>query len=646
VDLQHLAGSPSENTEFDLTGSSFLINEVRDKIRKAARAGTDVLIWGETGTGKELVAAAIHKASPQSSGPYISINCGALDESLLMDTLFGHVKGAFTEARMERKGAFLSADGGTLLLDEIANASLKVQQALLRALSMRCIRPLGADADTAFNTRVVAATNVDLRECVRAGAFREDLYYRLAIISIETPPLRHHKEDIPQLAAFCIREAAANMGQSDVQVHLSHGALELIVAYDWPGNVRELKNCLTRAMAFAEGDLILPQHIMLEQDAFHAYGKAVPAQAPPGRLRAGELAEPLAALPLRKQKSLPEGAEQLPAKEQGDGVFRDTLKDGAQYSPMGEGHAAEYLWPAPPREIFTPVRLDKNAESDDVDHSANTTGNLPPDRLPEPAQGNAEEDCPAQDGQTPLPQPDTAYFSAASRAFPLRGAAADAALRSPFQHPESMARDRAEAIAAGSGSSTAASSVFTVPPDTPLPLGNVPLRGFSSAPADADIPLPLPGRAGKADTHRTVALAAGQKSFSGSSASLPFASPARASPYPGRQGNRSFAEPASPSSGHKHESERPGSGGMQPLDDLLLERLNERQSRCLQFLQINGEITRAQYESLAGQGICARTAQNDLKELVKLGILERLGAGPGVHYVLLRQEVDAWSGIN
>ena len=271
VDLSQGKEASFDREEFGLVGSSVLIHEVREHLHKAARAGTDVLIWGETGTGKELVAAAIHKASARHSGPYISINCGALDENLLLDTLFGHVRGAFTEAKNDRKGAFLAAHGGTLHLDEVANASLKVQQALLRALSVRRIRPLGTDEEIPFNTRVVAATNVDLRQCVRAGTFREDLYYRLAIISIETPPLRHRKEDIPELASHCIRDAAAALGRQEAR--LSQGALDLMCTHDWPGNVREFKNCLTRALAFVEDDLILAQHITLEHDPGRSHAK-------------------------------------------------------------------------------------------------------------------------------------------------------------------------------------------------------------------------------------------------------------------------------------------------------------------------------------------------------------------------------------
>lgn len=258
-----ISSSAPFTAEFGIVGSSEAISEVREEVKRAAKAGTDVLVWGETGTGKELVAEAIHSFGSRNAGPLISINCGALDENLLLDVLFGHTKGAFTEAKTERKGAFSTAEGGTLHLDEIGNASLKVQQALLRALSVRRIRPLGSDTEIPFNARVIAATNVDLRESVKKGLFREDLYYRLAIISIRTPPLRKHKMDIPELVAFCIQEFSQKMGKAGIQ--LSRGGLEKLTGHDWPGNVREFKNCMMRAIAFCEAELILPQHIVLEE---------------------------------------------------------------------------------------------------------------------------------------------------------------------------------------------------------------------------------------------------------------------------------------------------------------------------------------------------------------------------------------------
>ncbi len=246
-----------------IIGASQAVRGLNAMIHKASQVMADVLIVGETGTGKELTAEAIHRGSARASGPFISINCGALDENLLMDALFGHVKGAFSEAKTDRKGAFLAASGGTLHLDEIGNASPKVQQALLRALAARVIRPLGSDQEQPFDARVVAATNVDLLECSRIGTFREDLYYRLAVITITTPPLRDRKEDIPALVRTFLAEEAQRAGE--IPPDLSRGALDKLLQYDWPGNIRELKNSITRAMTFAEGRILMADHIVFGQ---------------------------------------------------------------------------------------------------------------------------------------------------------------------------------------------------------------------------------------------------------------------------------------------------------------------------------------------------------------------------------------------
>lgn len=265
------AREPAENMpelddipENGLVGTSAAMQDLRANILKAAPTMADVLVIGETGTGKELVSAAIHQGSPRANGPFITINCGALDENLLMDTLFGHVKGAFTEARQPRKGAFLTAEGGTLMLDEIGNAAPKVQQALLRALSTRMIRPLGSDEDVPFDTRIIAATNAELLQDAQEGSFREDLYYRLAVITIRTPPLRRRKSDLPLLAVFFLTRAAESQGLPTPR--LSRGALRKLQEYHWPGNVRELQNCLTRALAFCENGLIFAENIQLGPD--------------------------------------------------------------------------------------------------------------------------------------------------------------------------------------------------------------------------------------------------------------------------------------------------------------------------------------------------------------------------------------------
>ena len=201
-----------------------------------------------------------------------------------MDTLFGHVKGAFTEARQNRKGAFLAAEGGTLMLDEVGNATHKVQQALLRALSTRRIRPLGSDQDIAFNTRIIAATNAELLGEGAEGAFRGDLYYRLAVITIQTPPLRERKEDIPALVAHFM--AVASAGQNRPVPRVSRGALARLMAHDWPGNVRELKNTVTRALAFCDGKLILERDILLD-------APASPADSLPADTQGAEASAPL-----------------------------------------------------------------------------------------------------------------------------------------------------------------------------------------------------------------------------------------------------------------------------------------------------------------------------------------------------------------
>ncbi len=271
---------------YGIVGGGQAISNLRQQIQKASRVLADVLIIGETGTGKELAAEAVHAVSHRSNGPFISINCGALDENLLMDALFGHVKGAFSEAQADRKGAFVAASGGTLHLDEIANASPKVQQALLRALSVRRIKPLGSDKEIAFDARIIAATNIDLLQLALAGKFREDLYYRLAVITIVMPPLRHRKEDIIVLVKHFLEENISLSGQAFVGI--SRGAMEKLMNYDWPGNIRELKNCITRSLAFADGDLLSASHILFDKrpgetvEAFEAslgYGAATTAVA-------------------------------------------------------------------------------------------------------------------------------------------------------------------------------------------------------------------------------------------------------------------------------------------------------------------------------------------------------------------------------
>ncbi len=245
----------------EITGSGPRVARLKSDILKAARTGVDVLIVGETGSGKQLTAEAIHKNSARRGKPFIAINCGALDENLLLDTLFGHVKGAFTEARNDRKGAFLEAHGGSLFLDEIQTASPKVQQSLLRAIEMRKVKPLGSDKEMDVDVRLITATNIDLSQAIEDGRFREDLYFRLRVICLQTPPLREHPESIPALAARFLMDARTVVDKPDLS--LSRGALEKLRSHRWPGNIRELKNAITMAAVMAEGSVIQVDDIPL-----------------------------------------------------------------------------------------------------------------------------------------------------------------------------------------------------------------------------------------------------------------------------------------------------------------------------------------------------------------------------------------------
>jgi DNA-binding NtrC family response regulator len=285
-----LPGDGTEDPVPAIVGQGARIERLKTEILKAAQVDADVLVVGETGTGKQLAAEAIHRLSRRAGEAFLSINCGALDENLLLDTLFGHVRGAFTEAQADRKGAFLEADRGTLFLDEIQAAAPRVQQALLRAVAARKIKPLGSDREIEVDVRLIAATNADLREMIRRGAFREDLYFRLKVITIHTLPLREQKENIPLLARHFLGLQGKLAGRPGVG--LSRGALAKLTHYDWPGNVRELENCITRAVVMSESPVIQADEILLDVEGWEAAageGRAAPgAGAPPPR-RSGEI---------------------------------------------------------------------------------------------------------------------------------------------------------------------------------------------------------------------------------------------------------------------------------------------------------------------------------------------------------------------
>jgi DNA-binding NtrC family response regulator len=232
------------------------MREVYRLTRLVAPTRASVLIVGETGTGKELIARAIHHYSPRADGPYVRVNCGALSESLLESELFGHVKGAFTGAVDNRTGRFEAAHTGTIFLDEISSMSPKLQVKLLRVLQEHELERVGENRTIRVDTRVIAATNQHLEDEVEAGRFRDDLYYRLNVVPITIPPLRERKEDIPALAAFFLQRYAQE-NRKEMRP-LSPEALDVLLSHDWPGNVRELENDLERAVVLAEGNEVTP----------------------------------------------------------------------------------------------------------------------------------------------------------------------------------------------------------------------------------------------------------------------------------------------------------------------------------------------------------------------------------------------------
>jgi len=256
-----LSEREEEFDHYGIVGRSRAIQEVIRQLELVAQARSTVLITGETGTGKELVARAIHDHSAQREMPLIKVNCAALPEALLESELFGHVKGAFTGATSSKKGKFALADGGTIFLDEIGTMSPAVQAKLLRVLQEREFEPLGAERTEKVDLRVVAASNRDLRRMVTEGRFLEDLFYRLSVIPIHIPPLRERREDIPALTDHFIRKHTQRTGKRTEKVE--DAVLEAFRGYDWPGNVRELENTIERAVVLSPDPVITRREISL-----------------------------------------------------------------------------------------------------------------------------------------------------------------------------------------------------------------------------------------------------------------------------------------------------------------------------------------------------------------------------------------------
>jgi DNA-binding NtrC family response regulator len=237
-----------------ILGDSAAIREVTSMIRRVAETPSTVLVTGESGTGKELVARAIHDNSERRHEPFVAINCGALPPALLESELFGHVRGAFTDARQNRHGLFVQAGDGTLFLDEIGEMPLEMQVKLLRVLQERKLRPVGGDTEVTFGARLIAATNRDLRTAIDEQRFREDLYHRINVVPIHVPPLRARPGDIRVLAQHFIEQLSARTHRPPPT--LGADAAHKLVEYDWPGNVRELQNCMERVMALCEANTI------------------------------------------------------------------------------------------------------------------------------------------------------------------------------------------------------------------------------------------------------------------------------------------------------------------------------------------------------------------------------------------------------
>jgi len=318
------AQQPGPVQEFEgMLGASPQMQEIFSSIRKVATTDAPVLMLGESGTGKEMAAFAIHQRSARCDGPFVAVNCSAIPETLLESELFGHEKGAFTGAHVDRKGRMEMAAGGTLFLDEIGELPLAIQVKLLRFLQDRTIERVGARQPIRIDTRVIAATNVDLSAALQQGAFRQDLYYRLAVVVLEMSPLRERRDDIPLLAGVFLRKHAAENGKAPAG--FSPDALQALQHYRWPGNVRELENRVRRALIMSNHNQVtaadlelaevtlarpvnrlkeareLAERLMIERALLRHNGKISPAAAELGISRP-TLYELMAKLGIRRQE--------------------------------------------------------------------------------------------------------------------------------------------------------------------------------------------------------------------------------------------------------------------------------------------------------------------------------------------------------
>jgi len=261
-----------------IVGQSAAMRKVYELINRVGESDASVLIHGETGTGKELIARGIHSKSRRKDGPFVAINCAAVPHSLLESELFGHARGAFTDAKAQRTGLFVQASGGTLFLDEIGELPLDVQPKLLRALQERKVRPVGANHEIPFDARILCASNRNLEDEVYEKRFREDLYYRVNVVKIDVPPLRERGGDVLHLAQHFLKSFAGRNEKNSLE--LSTTAAEKLMAYNWPGNVRELENCMEHAVALARFDQITVEDLPEKIRAYRAERFVVAANDP------------------------------------------------------------------------------------------------------------------------------------------------------------------------------------------------------------------------------------------------------------------------------------------------------------------------------------------------------------------------------
>ncbi|MFH2010738.1 MAG: sigma-54 dependent transcriptional regulator [bacterium] len=242
-----------------IIGESPGMQRVFSLVERVAQTDASVLITGESGTGKELVARAIHQRSKRAAGPFLAVSCAAMPETLLESELFGYKKGAFTDAKTSKTGLLVQANGGSFFLDELGELPRTLQPKLLRTLEERCVRPVGGSAEVAFDTRLIAATNVELEQAAAEGLFREDLYYRINVVHIRLPPLRERGADVLALAQHFVEQFAARMDRK--LTGFSQPAAQQLLSYTWPGNVRELRNCVERAVALTRNEEISPEDL-------------------------------------------------------------------------------------------------------------------------------------------------------------------------------------------------------------------------------------------------------------------------------------------------------------------------------------------------------------------------------------------------